>query len=47
VGKQETRKKVFNAILGEICGISQMQDSYKKSLLGLFFAFFLDKGKYF
>jgi len=45
IKKIETRKKAFNGILERICEIARMEDNYKRSILSIFYAFFIDTGK--
>jgi len=41
----ETRKKAFNVILERVCEITRMEENYKRSILSIFYAFFIDTGK--
>jgi len=42
MNKKETRKNAFNALLQKIVELVRLKNSGQKSLLGIFYAFFLD-----
>jgi hypothetical protein len=44
VKKIENRRKAFGEILDHICEISKLEDNSKRSILSIFYAFFLDSG---
>jgi hypothetical protein len=46
MNKTETRKKALNLFLDKIIELLRSRDSQRKTLLGIFFAFFIDTGKF-